>query len=1294
LVPAVAGVLNLDPAEILSGGGYDARPTEPVEPLLQVLPFGDLSDVAFEQFCRSLFAREHPGVEVHRNGSSGDKQNGVDIYIEEPGGRVGVQCKRKKTFGPSAVRAAVEALAPAAGVSSVIIALSRPVAAPAARLEVRSHDGWSLLDGEDLSERVRKLGVDDRLAVVRQYFPNHVAAFLGIAAPSPWLREDEYWVALPGPAGYEQDFELVGRDKELDELRGLLAGDHRLLLVSGRSGSGKTRLLVELARREEARSIRFVHRAPVPASAFELLPTGAPILVVDDAADSETNLSYLVAGIFAERPEATVVLLVQPAREQALLIALGPSILLPTTPRVEVGDLDTKSAKRLARVALGSSATDEAAEALATLGYDCPLLIVIGAHLVQSGAIRASELAASTELQGVIQAKFVASSLVGTDADSLLRILRALAAIQPARLDHQDFLEALCAIAETSKRDAIAAIDKLEIIGLVMRREHSCRVVPDLLGDALLDEAVRSRSGLDTGLASDLASACAGQVLRNALINVSLVDWRQRRRDGGESVAGSLWEAVQELALASPISVRIELVRSVADVAWTQPDAALRLANAILDAPAPVEPDPVGQFLDGSRFLSQDNVAQALTRLVHNAGLNPAYLTRAMQLLWRVGQGDARPENQNPDHGLRLLRELGAYDIGKPVSFTVAFVSEIEAWLDAESDPPRRARILGLLEPALALEGTNTSSDGHSLTLRQFTVPVEHVAGVRSSVVDLAAAELSTSLVSAHAAVALLQEALRGHDNVGSPEFVQVVGVLQRTLADPKADATLRLKAFRALGWHAKYGDVEVKAAVRSARRSLVVDRDLELARTLRGDWHAIEDADDDESDFAGANQRERLRLEALAEDIAGLPTDESILDFLLSRVAVEREVAGDFQPPTLLLDLIIRLRPAFAHYFLSSVLPDRLDEVVLMLAPPSLAAILRTNDSEATVITAQWICAGPQAARTVASALASDGEALESGFRVGVVDLLLGLGDEAIDVALVLAVYRFADRNRDLLGVVATRVAIAKSRWVGRELAMVLSHQGGVAWKALAEGQKVAILESYVACPDLDSYHVGALLSVRAAEDPGSALGVLRMRVERAETEGRDYAPLPFEWHIPLGFRASDAFPSLVRDLVGWVQAGTSWQRRFWGPRLFAQVVGPYDHEVQSALVEALEVGTEAAISAVVSLIAMAPTAFILENPEFVARALKSGASVGTEALAAVQSALYGSTMSGVRSRQIGDPSVRDREQIAGAREIAGGLPSGSLERAFYEGIVVATERSIDGDLARDREFTERRNW
>ena len=141
-LPALCCLLDLRIEDVRLAGEYELARALARAPKLLLLPFENLSDEAFEAFCRDLFHGLYPGRAVTRNGSTGYKQYGVDVIVDGKAERIGVQCKRHRTFGPRDVEKALAEVTPEARVTRGVIVLSRPTATPATRLAITARANW------------------------------------------------------------------------------------------------------------------------------------------------------------------------------------------------------------------------------------------------------------------------------------------------------------------------------------------------------------------------------------------------------------------------------------------------------------------------------------------------------------------------------------------------------------------------------------------------------------------------------------------------------------------------------------------------------------------------------------------------------------------------------------------------------------------------------------------------------------------------------------------------------------------------------------------------------------------------------------------------------------------------------------------------------------------------------------------------------------------------------------------------------------------------------------------------
>lgn len=1299
-LPALCALLDLGIEDVRVAGEYESPRSVTRAPRLLVLPFENLSDEAFEAFCRDLFHGLFPGRSATRNGSTGFKQYGVDVIVDGVAERIGVQCKRHRTFGRKDVEAALAEVLPESRVTRGVIALSRPTATPGARLAITARDDWELWDGEDLSARVRDLPKHAQLALVDSYFPGLREPFLGIREPSPWLEVAEFDTALAGRSGYDRNFALSGRGDEYAKLSGLVGDNEPLVIVVGRGGIGKSRLLTEVARLELDRDVQFASRGPIAPEAFEVLPDGAPVIVIDDAMDADSDVSYLVGGIRAARPDATVILAVRPKALPDLLQAL--SVAEPQAPRitVSVDDLSLVDAEALATASLGDLADQLSVEALARIGYDCPLLIVIGAHLIREGHLSPAQLGPDGTLRREILTRFADVLVRGPNGDARIAVLSAVAAVQPARLDQSEFLEAIVGLSGQLAHAVLELIDELDDLGALLMRGHTVRVVPDLLGEAILERALVSKHGLDTRFAAHIAENARGDALASAIRNVSVIDW-YRRPLGDSQLAEILWAGLIESVLHLPNSERKAMATGVQEVAAVYPQFALDFAEQLLANPAPDELDPLSGVWGGERYITSDDCARSLTRVIRNACYELSQLERGMRLLLSIGRGDQRPENQNPDHAMRMLREMGEYDLDRPVSSNGSYVRIIGEWLASSEFDDSRAKLISLLKPALADEVTVTRSKGLSISISHLSIDLTVTAPTRSVAIELAGQYLSSEPVVAVAAIALLEEALRAGDHAApaNDEFSYVATLLGGVLADPNASAGVRLSAYRALGWHATYGVGERKALVREVRRRLFVDADLRVTRMLRAGW-ALDDEDreDDDAERPSGHVRYQRSQDAneqvMTEIVESWETqydDDSLLNHLHLLMHDELRANGTFHAPDGLLVRLFATRPSAARAALARA--ETWDPAVAATQRTALIALFASGDSLAESAAVQLMELSVEGALLAAAAVAQFRGPLNEQ-RKAVINRLAATANPSVARALLAAARWFDPTDRAVVLDLIRAAPVETDAYVADEVAGILADGQVVSWSSLGPSERSELLDRFAQSPHLPSFTLGQLLNEQIRFDARSALRFLQTRVDESVDRTDKFDALPHSWDTPLDFRSSADFPLLLNQLAEWLVEGDTWQRSFHGLQLFGHIVGKYDEEILALLLRLIRSNDQRRVRLASDLLNKAARDFAITELDFVTEAIGMTQSMEPKLARLVLAGLHGTAEFGMRSRSIG---VDDPGEVAlrdGALLLAAKQPTGSPIAMFYNEVAARATRRLESERADDLSLEQPRRW
>ena len=687
----LAALLKVDVAELSHAAGY--TPGAPTSVSFdRPLPLPSLLPDSFEYFCLDLLStRFHGKADVHPAGKTGHKQCGIDIEARFRNNELHTyQCKREAQFGPEKVKRAIKEQTIAAKKKHIL--LSR-VASPDARNELKRVNSWDLWDQIDITRIFRNLPKREQVRITDIYFPNQRFALTGELAAGPWQSVEAFFAPqLVDGRPFNQCWELVGRTTELDDLAHALA-DCSLAVVSliGRAGEGKSRVLRSALEAFTTRhpGVRVVVASPteeITTKSLEDLGGGEKLLVVDDVHD-RSDLTQLIRHVADTRSQARLLLIYRPywrdpvVRELARYGLVGNLI-----SSIELTKPTKQDAIVLAtQVLTKSRAPIAAAEAIATVAYDSPLAVVVGAQIVASEGVH-QELFGSNEVFKTMVLKHyervIAQGIAqGKDQERVHKILRVLALIQPVVPDDTHVFKLLASIEEIEAPDASRLVRLLIDGGVLFKRGTRYRLSPDLLADSIIETACITPSGASNGYAERLFAASIPEHKEHVLLNLGRLDWRRNEGDTSESkLLDGLWS--QLVWTDDYVNAQ---VKAAAAAAYFQPRQALAFARRLIDQ---------GHGND-------ENVC----RIVHGATYSLSYLAEACSLLWEAGQHDARPTHQHPNHAIRLLKELATPDPRKPAAFVDGVVDFALSILDYPKSWTGAYTPYDVLSGALATEG-------------------------------------------------------------------------------------------------------------------------------------------------------------------------------------------------------------------------------------------------------------------------------------------------------------------------------------------------------------------------------------------------------------------------------------------------------------------------------------------------------------------------------------------------------------------------------------------------------------
>ncbi|MFR9769350.1 helix-turn-helix domain-containing protein [Nocardia sp. SC052] len=1335
VVVKVAQVLELPVDEVLAAAGYvGALADSPheispaVRPLARTLPFHELSPERFEDVCVEFLEHMHPGGHASRYGGSGERQDGIDLLLTLDGHvHATGQCKRHKQFGPKDIGSVVADVANPASINYLF--LSRQTATAAARREMAKHASWQLWDGEDLSRYIRtQMSEDERLRFVDAHFPNHREPFLGIAQPGPWLSIAEFFATTSRTQPFSHDWTLCGRSEERANLEsGLRAGDDAVAVVLGRGGIGKTRLLRSVAETFDAEGwyVRILPPDSAPDSpSFELLPAHGPALLIIDDAHDRTDMGHIITNLRARNRSARLLVACRPYGKQRLEEDLRRVGLdLWDLPTVTLGDLTHDESSMLAREALGPD-NSMFAERLALLTRDCPLATTVGGYLIRTRTLDPRELEQDERIRERILSGF-RNALVDASAhgERELRsaIIDAVSVLQPFRSNTPEFQDAIARLVGARYSRISPHLRSLEDAGVLLRRNDSLRLVPDLLGDVVLSEACFDRrTGVDSGYLGEVLEIATGEVLENAFVNVSRVDWQVRYRL--TQASASFWRVIQASLEQRDIETYLKVLKLLRRVAVFQTEQSIRVVRWIMDHPvadeAATPDDPSGFFKWTWR-----HVLEEIPAILRATSFSLESIVVAANILWELAQTDRRATNQYPNHPMRVLHELAAYAPHKPIEYNKRILELAESWTKQEWT----LSPLTVIEPLIATEGHTTEYRDHALSFGAFGLQQDVVSPVRQRTVELALGEIeSEDPIRGVAGARFIQTAL--HYPTGAfgrtvdeselrswdVDFADTLQSLLDLLRSRTLDPVVCVAVLEAAHWHAHYGIGAPRSVAEAVIAAMPDTVAFEIALLLHDGWgRLVRTRGMAVDEYMEATKQ---RLEHVATRALNELDDASLIQLIEDRLHQEsttfdRASTGGTQ----LLNALIEKRPSIATALIESLfanpdsafgpLTSRLIDSLGRWQPdilmPSVQRLLLHPSTTVVTETAVGLAARD---RTQYPLHVNELEMLQTWaaspdqrIREAVAQAAFNLAATDRTVAKSATSQKKLSAAADLL----SRIRFYDSPSVADRVFTSLTWDDSpIFWDDLNSQQQSAILDQLANLPDIDNHSIKEFIFLRSTEEPQRILRLLRTRIEVSEnltsttsiTSNKGFKPVPFEWHRELVRRDHPDFLAILRDLIVWISQGNSWQRQRMGSKLFAAAAGAYDEPVLSLLLETLRADGQQEALGVAHVLAEAPNDLVFVHVEFVVQALALAARVGPDISAAIQNSLWASAVQGVRWGTCGEPYAEDLRLRDECARIAQALPPKTDAAVFYSRLSDSAVQSISHET--ERYQADGREW
>jgi len=862
-----------------------------------LLPFAKLNYAQFEKFMFETLSsglrvelpaskkprrppRTYRVVSATAYGGTGHKQKGIDfICTMDEGSDWVFQAKLMAKFGLDDAKKAVKKARKEFPKAKHYILLVSSVANPKVIDYVRKQPNWEIWDGPTLTANfLRRIPVKNQIENIGRAWPSLAAQIVAELYPirdQLLVTSEEFFATWMKPDRlFHHRSTLVGHADILDQLVAFVRDpSQRAAILVAPGGRGKSRLLRAFAERLAKElpkvEVRFVDpHAPSAARPDSLRAVGDTdfVVVQDDAHRAETirpDLLAILAGtkgkiLLATRPQAVTSLehhLVRSGFSAHTLrapIAL-PKLKIPEYEALARGELDPVQGHH--------------ARFLSRVGRDCPLVITVGASLINKNLIPADRFEEKV-FQTEVFARFEGEELdhlVGQfPRDRVRKVLQTLAVLAPWQEKDVD-VKTVATFIGCSEAELHAILAQLEAGQLVIKSGKGRRVVPDLFADHLVYTACYDANGQLSPFADELAKAFSGKASQTMLRNLSEADCQAARyHKNPASLIAPFWQHFWKHFTKSHFFERSQLIDKWSAHSVYQPARSLELARLAINldtAPKPPKsPWTRGETAD--RMFSHQRVLSVLPGMLEPIGIyHEEHREHVLELhleLASIWPSDAKLEDQN--HPWTIIHRIAEFKLDHPITAAKGVLD----WLDQNFSDPRLKPIHAapsgvlnkVLTPIFARTLNATYSDGRTVSFLYPPINLNQTQHLRDQALDLIEKKIipfgEVATLNVLPVLQAAVEASRGHfgneisdalKRQWEPERHKAFGVIERLVAaNPSRRVRWRIRTFlRHLVRFEKTS--KLRKRVDTLIKKLPLSGDIrEVAAICSHGWHEFEE--------------------------------------------------------------------------------------------------------------------------------------------------------------------------------------------------------------------------------------------------------------------------------------------------------------------------------------------------------------------------------------------------------------------------------------------------------------------
>lgn len=513
---------------------------------------------------------------------------------------------------------------------------------------------------------------------------------------------------------------LVGRDELLQQIRQALSSDNQVIVLHGPAGLGKTRLLLALIDIIDTEDRLWYVRNETESIEPELASLDSHeqhIIVVDDA--HRFKLLYELREVLTNPKLAGKVTLILSTRsnfKESVLYQLD----VRTNPvsTIEIQPLQNVDIDQILEDAPYQLSDRELRYTIVRIAEGNPLIAGIAARLSKRG-VALSQLTRDQLLTRYLDD--IIRDLSGGNAESdfylcCIRYLQVLAALGTISLKDEELQSKIYQVMTPfSKGATFTSLDEARLVarlveaGIVEQYGQTLKISSEVLADYILIQHFFNPKTKQADYQKLIIEPFFQVKTREVLTSLAEAEFKGESSEAGSLLAHNLNELRRAISREGNV-FRLNLLRSLREVAYLRPDDILATVATIVDAPElPPETVQVGFF--GSYPIGHDWVlseaVEVLERTIYRGDI-----INTIDYLYKL----ARYKNGEADYekvrakAKKALTEIAKFKLRKPYAFQQILLDKISGWLEKDFER-NLALSLVLIQPMLKVDFHDLETD-------------------------------------------------------------------------------------------------------------------------------------------------------------------------------------------------------------------------------------------------------------------------------------------------------------------------------------------------------------------------------------------------------------------------------------------------------------------------------------------------------------------------------------------------------------------------------------------------------